>query len=311
MLVLVPNYYYKFKCIADRCKHNCCIGWEIDIDSDTADYYKNIPTPFGEKIRSNIDFDCECPHFILKAEDRCPFLEKDGLCEIIKNLGEDALCNICTDHPRFRNFYEDFEELGIGLCCEEAARVMLSSNEPFSLVPLDENFDLSFDEQEKEMWDKRNALFKIVCDRSLGVYSRMEKLASEYGFDIKELYPHKLKELFLSLERLDEKWTEILFGIKECEENPKILLQNEFSVAFEQLLCYFLFRHFANGLDDDMYCERVKMSVSSTLLIAHLCDLHAEKNGTAGFSVLCELSRMFSSEIEYSDENLETIFNSL
>ena len=35
MIESVPNYYDKFKCIADRCKHSCCIGWEIDIDDDT------------------------------------------------------------------------------------------------------------------------------------------------------------------------------------------------------------------------------------------------------------------------------------
>ena len=311
MRILVPGYYHKFKCIADRCKHNCCIGWEIDIDSDTAEYYKNIPAPFGDKIRSNIDLDCECPHFVLKAGERCPFLEKDGLCEIIKDLGEDALCDICTDHPRFRNFYSDFEELGLGLCCEEAGRVILSSNDPFSLVPLDENIDLSFDDEEKEMFDKRSFLFSIASDRSLDVYSRLEKLASVYCFDIKELYPHKQKELFLSLERLDESWTQILSDIKECDIPPKILSHNEFSVPFEQLLCYFLFRHFADGLDDGLYCERVKMCVSSVLLIAHLCDLRFEKNGFLDFFELCELARMFSSEIEYSDENLETIFNSL
>ena len=31
-----PDYYPLFHCIADRCRHNCCIGWEIDIDSRTA-----------------------------------------------------------------------------------------------------------------------------------------------------------------------------------------------------------------------------------------------------------------------------------
>ena len=37
-----PNYYDKFKCIANRCKHSCCIGWEIDIDEDTMELADKI-----------------------------------------------------------------------------------------------------------------------------------------------------------------------------------------------------------------------------------------------------------------------------
>ena len=142
MKTLVPNYYKKFRCIADKCRHNCCVGWEIDIDDDTLGYYSDLSGDFGKKVRQNIDFDDECPHFILKEGDRCPFLEPDGLCEIIKRLGEDALCDICTDHPRFRNFFSEHTEMGLGLCCEEAARIILSSDEPFELVPTDEDFSV-------------------------------------------------------------------------------------------------------------------------------------------------------------------------
>ena len=44
MKEVFPNYYKKFKCIADKCKHNCCIGWEIDIDNDTLEFYFNNGT---------------------------------------------------------------------------------------------------------------------------------------------------------------------------------------------------------------------------------------------------------------------------
>jgi lysine-N-methylase len=35
MKLRAPKYYLDFACIADRCKHSCCIGWEIDVDADT------------------------------------------------------------------------------------------------------------------------------------------------------------------------------------------------------------------------------------------------------------------------------------
>jgi len=42
MKEIFPNYYDKFTCIAGACKHNCCIGWEIDIDESTMELYESM-----------------------------------------------------------------------------------------------------------------------------------------------------------------------------------------------------------------------------------------------------------------------------
>jgi radical SAM superfamily enzyme YgiQ (UPF0313 family) len=78
----------------------------------------------GEKIRANIEG--EPPHFVLGEGKRCPFLDEDGLCEIIREHGDGALCDICYLHPRFSNEYDTFTETGLGFCCEEAAKIILS-----------------------------------------------------------------------------------------------------------------------------------------------------------------------------------------
>ena len=39
MKLYAPAYYKNFKCIADKCEHSCCVGWEIDIDKETLDKY--------------------------------------------------------------------------------------------------------------------------------------------------------------------------------------------------------------------------------------------------------------------------------
>ena len=118
MIFRVPFYYNTFKCIADKCSDNCCIGWEIEIDSDTAEYYKSVGGAFGKRLSENIS---EENSFILKGE-RCPFLNEKNLCDIIINCGEEHLCQICRDHPRYFEWFADKKEGGIGLCCEEAAR---------------------------------------------------------------------------------------------------------------------------------------------------------------------------------------------
>ena len=113
--IIVPDYYKKFQCIAGECKHSCCRGWEIDIDRESLARYEQIPD-----IAKHIDHQ-GVPHFILRGG-CCPFLRSDNLCQMIIDYGEDFLCQICTDHPRFRNFWTDRIELGLGLACEEAAR---------------------------------------------------------------------------------------------------------------------------------------------------------------------------------------------
>ena len=82
MKIFAPSYYKDFKCIADKCKHNCCIGWEIDIDTDTLEYYRSLNNDLGNEIMKNISLE-DVPHFKLTANDRCPLLNEKGLCKII------------------------------------------------------------------------------------------------------------------------------------------------------------------------------------------------------------------------------------
>ena len=34
MKITAPDYYSQFKCIADQCRHTCCVGWEIEVDDE-------------------------------------------------------------------------------------------------------------------------------------------------------------------------------------------------------------------------------------------------------------------------------------
>ena len=162
--------------------------------------------------------------------------------------------------------------MGLGLCCEEAARIILSSDEPFELVPTDEDFAVCLDDQEKEMFDEREELFSIIRDRSVSVFERMERIASKYSFELQDLFPEKLKDLYLSLERLCEKWTDLLLSIARFDPKSSILSDKEYSICFEQLLCYLIFRHFADGMYDERYIARIKFALSGVFLVASLCD---------------------------------------
>ena len=115
--------YSEFKCKADKCKHSCCKGWEIDIDEDTLGYYKSLDTELGNEIRQNIH-EGKDAFFILTDDKRCPFLKYNGLFKIIEELGEDGLCDICRLHPRFFENINDHNLAGVGLSCEKATELM-------------------------------------------------------------------------------------------------------------------------------------------------------------------------------------------
>lgn len=156
-ITITPDYYDSFHCIAGACSHTCCAGWEVDIDSESLARYKRDGIPFISEE--------ETPHFILKEGERCPFLNGQNLCELILSHGEDYLCQICTDHPRFRNFWTGITEVGLGLSCEEAARLVLSRPEPVKLVlsgtgeTIEEAIsNLPADEQ--YLWNVREDLFR-------------------------------------------------------------------------------------------------------------------------------------------------------
>ena len=99
MTVYAPLYYQKFHCIGGRCRHSCCVGWEVGIDEDALCRMAVVTGEFGERLKKAVDFDEGT--FRLGEGDRCPMLREDGLCDLILHLGEDALPAICDEHPRY------------------------------------------------------------------------------------------------------------------------------------------------------------------------------------------------------------------
>ncbi len=296
-----PNYYHRFQCIAGKCKHNCCIGWEIEIDEETMMQYQEMDSTLGERIRKSVEGNP--PHFILGAEERCPFLNQAGLCDLILEAGENALCEICTLHPRFRNFYQNFCETGLGLCCEEAARMILTETEPFSMT-LPEDAELL--EEEKFFLGIRQKIFSVLQNRRQTMRERLGKLAEMFGLSF-AFSVQDLLEQYLALERLDEGWT---WELEQCKGIPfdgTIFEDEEFQIPMEQLAVYFIFRHLHGAIWDGGYAERVRFALRSCYLLGVLFARHRVENGRVSIEAMADLARMYSAEVEYSEENMEAL----
>lgn len=305
------NFFQNFHCIAGDCKHSCCIGWEIDIDEDTLDDYRQIGGAFGRRLSANIATD-GTPHFKLTKDERCPFLNQQNLCDIILNLGEESLCQICADHPRFRSFFSDHTEIGLGLCCEAAANQVLGFKEKAEEVVLvEEDGGEPLSEWEKTILSARQKLIAVAQDRSLSVSARLQRIAEYAGAKVVQKSLSEWAAFYKSLERLSPDWDkelEILSHIKAPFENPPEALPD---TPFEQLLVYFLYRHLPDAENEQDLKKRAGVAALSCQILFALC---LEKTATGkSFSVdmLAELARMYSSEIEYSQENIDSLLDVL
>ena len=306
MKTFVPNYYNDFKCIAEKCNHNCCIGWEIDIDDDTLSKYQNSNSKFSKNLMEGIEYHDDCACFKLDGKGRCAFLNENNLCEIILNIGEDSLCQICSDHPRFRNYYSDRIEMGLGLCCEEAGKIILSQDSPFSLeIISDDNCNDNPDEYDTAFFDFRNNLFQILNDDKLTLNEKIQEFLSFFEIDFPEFTKDELFDLFISLERLDDHWSVILYQLKETDIS-NVLIPDTFNKYFENLIKYFTYRHFT--ADDS---EIIFFILVSYLMIENLCKMHIKNYNELTVNDMVEYCRLYSSEIEYSDENIEKIIDKL
>lgn len=299
---ILPDYYKDFSCIKDECRHNCCIGWEIDVDPDTLLKYKAVGGEFGERLSKNISLDGEA-HFTLAENERCPFLNSDNLCDIIINLGEGYLCGICDMHPRFKNELPNRVEIGLGLCCEAAGRLILSKKEPVQFSPKIETDD--------GIILLRDEAIAILQNRKKPLEERIGEMLGRLGADAPDVY--EWLDLFLGLEMLDESWGKLIEKAKTAKPDFngfKLYMQGR-EVEYEQFVVYLIYRHFANAPDFDSAVARARLAVLSYKLLYLLGAIAFTENGDFDFEAQVELCRLFSSEIEYSDENLYTILDEI
>lgn len=197
--------------------------------------------------------------------------------------------------------------MGLGMCCEEAAHLILNFEDDFELVPFEMDEDFTMTEDEEQAVFLRDEVFEILNDRDTGILNRFCKLSHKFGLDFLKLDKDEICSKYLSFERLDDKWTVMLKDIKNTDINFSVFDKPKLETAFRQLACYFIFRHFADGMWDDSFSGRVKFALTACFLIGALL----EKDNIYTVKQMEEYARMLSSEVEYSDINIEKAFEVL
>ena len=311
MTLIMPKYAKSFKCTADGCKHSCCIGWQICIDGATLEKYKRESDRLGEEILSSIE-ECEDGACFKLSAGRCQNLDESGLCKIITKLGEGYLCDICRLHPRYFSTFGSVTYGGIGLSCEEAARLILTEKE-HTYYAANANLENDSDYDEVtfaiinanmsafiDIFAEYNVSFKkklsLCYDLAVGLQSEID--GEEY--EPQATCDTEIYDYFSGLEHLNSELMDSLSLIK-CEGIPSSDRTNKY---LSRLAIYFLDRYARDAAYDGNFIGRIVLALLSVITIGMMLG-----EGERELPQVIEAARRYSAEVEYSEENVDGIIS--
>lgn len=304
MLISYPEYYKKFKCIADRCPDTCCAKWTIVVDEASSERFRLADGDFGERLRSAMTVDEDGDTVFINKNNRCPFLNSGNLCDIYINLGENQLCKTCERFPRFRTDFGGTAELGLSLSCPVAAELIISN----PTFPLKSDFDESdpdINDLDADLYfclkEAREKVVEFITNGALTqkkmstLLAFAEDLQGEIdskSFTVPEIYPTDKTldfdcSVFKRLDYLTEKGEKIFKNLSfDRESVPRDEHKN--------ILFYYIYRYMLKAAYDGNARFALNLAVLATATIAQLN------------LPIAESAVLFSKEVEHSEENLST-----
>lgn len=259
------------------------------MDDATAAKYLAQSGQLGKELKENLVHNEEGYHFRFDSRGKCHFFREDGLCRLILELGEESLCYICAQHPRFYAtvfLNAEFELGGVGLCCEKTCELLLASEGlnfvvpgeagKISLLELCQRLDLDFLEEELHY---KPVLTAEYMELVLKCMSQTEPISDVWTADLNALRLRKQEVLLRSKDAL----------------NP------ETEALLDKVFQYILYRQleFTDVYTEETLLDYAKLSTEFILY-------------TSAFTGdLQEAVRRWSEQIEYDTENVEVLLGLL
>ena len=316
MKIREPEYYSKFKCVADRCTDTCCRYWQIELDEDafkTVNKFKNNSDFADVKIKGK-----KSDSVILPCKNgNCPFLEGTLLCGLYKKVGHDNLPRTCRLYPRFFNTFGGYEERGLSFSCPTAAELIFKSKPEFNEILNDEPIT-SFTNVDAERFsaiiDSRNYIIDYVysSNRALNELvaeiidyaNRVDKAlrAERFADAAKERISYE-KPTFVYTERVFNKTVALHLHNRILRSSWKDTLKaisydvnSENTDCFKIWFCYFVYRYLIRSASDLNFTAVIKAAILSYYLISRL-----------GEDQKLSMQR-YSKETEHNQENVDRLF---
>lgn len=311
MLHSFPAFYESFRCLAGDCPDNCCVGWEVVVDDDTARRYDSLDTPLGRALTAAMEQDADGDRVIRMVDGHCPFWTEQHLCRVELELGRDGPCATCRKFPRLTQDYTILVEYGLALSCPEAARLIFAQQEPWELMqrgelgPLE---DAEVDVQDMALLlRRRKQLLTLLWDSSvsgrqalrncLTAGAKWEGCMDTAQAADPETTWRKLLEVHRSMEILTEQWGGMLEQADKSPEPAKVP-----DTDARNLGTYYLYRYWLQALADLDSVGKLQRLAASWIVAQKLIGL--------GYPRL-RVYQLYSKEVEHDDDNVQLLEDAL
>lgn len=195
MKLLKFAYVDEFSCIGPECTDSCCKYWSIIISKrEYLDYKKMDCSPKlrrameGAFHRLPNETDLQYAQMRVKENGNCPFLDKDSLCMLQKEKGEEALSYTCSIFPRlYKCIGNKAVTLSLSPTCCHVTEILMKYPEGLQLVETEYNGENRYVNQGKYSspnipdswkgysyyWSILNGELDIMQNRNFTVPERM------------------------------------------------------------------------------------------------------------------------------------------
>ncbi len=328
---IYPSFYKTFRCSASRCPDNCCFGWGVVVDDDTAAFYESLDTPLGHDLRKAMMIDEDGDRVFRMDSGHCPLLTADNLCRVELELGHEAPCATCRKFPRLTQDYGSFIEYGLTMACPEAARLMLLEQSSWSLEteisqeaaePSDYDRDFL-----QELLEVRQQLLSLTWDPEIAppqALSLCLSLGRWYQSCVDGVavapwekaplpcQPGDLSSLLqahLDLEILTEQWRDLLSQGLSHAADPLPELPE--SPMLRNLITYYLYHYWLQAVSDYEPCLRLQLLAVHWIVVRHLAQVHLAVDGQLQPEQLIRLFQLYSKEVEHDSVNRDELMDLL
>lgn len=316
MRQIMPSTYDAFRCIAGACPDSCCTDWEIVLDEESEAFYRTVPGELGKRLRCAMITDQDGDTIFQEKDRRCPFWNKQHLCDIQMQLGEKALCETCRQFPRLIQDYGDFAEYDLSIACPEAARLLLAMPlDTWTLIEKDCP-ELPEDKPEYEparmaqLQQQRSELFTKLKDTSRPATVQLAKcLFMQLSWDnspVSSLHAICSDEVCLkylqSCEILTQNWKKMLEHAA-CTPEHIMIIDETLDKEIRLFAMDVLYRHYLRTVFSDISLFPVQLAaffVCAVLTIIRRLDIQTQPERL-------RIWQQFIKEVEYDKDNIERL----
>ena len=136
MIIRSLALFDRFKCAGSACRDTCCVREKLVLDNKTYFEYQRVIAKgdaFGRRMVASISERNGIASFRMRDNGECPFLMRNGLCELYVRLGPERICETCRKYPTFSKEYGNYREIGCSFSCPEVLRLVLTHPENFAV----------------------------------------------------------------------------------------------------------------------------------------------------------------------------------